>query len=803
MLVHVNGNSSNGARRHRVPEVLLTLVILLLPMASAQTGSGAAALADAGHPRLWVTANRLPTLRSWANDANPIYAQGLAVLAEEARIDMDAGFVPAQDDGSVTWLEFPSEMYAELFAFMSLIEPDPVVRDDYAERARTLLMHVIDRVTPGQVENAPFRDPEFATSDRSRWWGEGFALTVDWIYPYLSSAEKESIRRVFLRWAEENESAEITTFNHPEPRGVLNDPILVEDRVAVRWSANNYFTAHMRNLGLMALAFDPADDPGGELHAHLASATGAWLYRLDHMLRTDGSGGLGAEGFEYSPQSLGYAAQFLLALETSGQADPDAWGPQVVMADAPFWEDVVPAYLHSLSPEPTVFADIDWLGATYQPAWYGEGQEYFAADFIELFGPLGLYREATGDLAGLEAIRWIQTHVPPGGAGRLVERIEDAEAFRDAILYFLLFDPTTGSPDDPRPSLPKVHFAPGVGRLLARTDWTEDASWFTYMLGWTTIDHRHGDGNSFELYRAGEWLTKERTGYGPNVSASDYHNTVALENDRPDHFEASDYRYPLWQRGSQWIYVASGDGRYLATSFGDDFVYVLGDATDLYNSEYEGATDIVHASRSIVWLQPDHIVVLDRTESRTDGRFKRFWLNLTAEPDVDGARSVSTTPSGQHLFVTTLLPTDAVLTGQPVEPLEEQGEPAGNDPITHRLRVEAPNRPRHATFLHVLQGADPQTQADPATTVTSTSGTAYVGAVVAGTAVLFPADLGGPFESTTYQVPEDTLRHLITGLEPGASYDVDVTATASGAEVTVRLGSTLRADGGGVVDVSF
>ena len=37
------------------------------------------------------------------------------------------------------------------------------------------------------------------------------------------------------------------------------------------------------------------------------------------------------------------------------------------------------------------------------------------------------------------------------------------------------------------------------------------------------------------------------------------------------------------------------------------------------------------ASRSIVWLAPDTIVVYDRAASKTDGRFKRFWLNLPAE----------------------------------------------------------------------------------------------------------------------------------------------------------------------------
>ena len=33
---------------------------------------------------------------------------------------------------------------------------------------------------------------------------------------------------------------------------------------------NNYYLAHARNLGLMAMALDPADDPGGALRGQLS-----------------------------------------------------------------------------------------------------------------------------------------------------------------------------------------------------------------------------------------------------------------------------------------------------------------------------------------------------------------------------------------------------------------------------------------------------------------------------------------------------------------------------------------------------
>ncbi len=48
-------------------------------------------------------------------------------------------------------------------------------------------------------------------------------------------------------------------YNDPEPIGLFNSLALVP--VPYRWASNNYYLAHARNLTMMALALDPADDP--------------------------------------------------------------------------------------------------------------------------------------------------------------------------------------------------------------------------------------------------------------------------------------------------------------------------------------------------------------------------------------------------------------------------------------------------------------------------------------------------------------------------------------------------------------
>ncbi|HEX4460469.1 MAG TPA: hypothetical protein VIA18_20970 [Polyangia bacterium] len=757
------------------------------------------------HPRLWISADELPKLRGWARADNPTWS-ALEQAATRARTVYDKGKVPAgkvcTDDSGV----YTCEGYAELFAFLSLLEPDEAQRRADAGRAVKLLMAVVDEAKKGAKEGESVRDPAFAVSDRSRWSGEAFALTADWVYPWLTAEQKRDVRTVFLLWADELTHASTTSHNHPEPLGVYDDPKLTRDRLNVRFSANNYFTAHMRNMGLMALSFDPQDDPDGKLGAYLGNATGAWLYMVDDLLRTDAKGGLPPDGLEYGPQTFAYVAEFLLALHSAGRDDGKR-EPQVRFDGNPWWSDLIPAWLHLMSPR-TV--EHPWMGALSQPGWYGEGQKYWAADPIDLFAPLGIWARDTGDKKRYDAARFIVRNMAPGGAEKFDERIAKNDDFRQSILYFLLFDPSAPPAADPRPSLPKAHFAPGLGRLYARTGWDGDAATFDYGLGWIAIDHQHGDGNGFEFYRHGEWLTKERTGYGPNIACSDYHDTLAVENDKPYHAkDPHDYRTIQWQRGSQWSGdLSDGPGKLLAHSIDDKYVYALGDATALYNSKYEGVGDIERVVRSIVWLPADYVVVYDRAASKKDGRFKRFWLQLPALPTVSGKRATMRTAKGQQLFVTTLLPADAQPHAEPAEPLKENSEPAELDPIVARLRVES--RAKDVRFLHILQGADAKAAADPVALVDA-GGDFVAAAVHAKTAdckpdapcagavvVVFPRDAGDAahVEKLALATPAGTRAVLFTGLVPGAEYTA---ARQSDGRVHITSGGGLHADDGGAL----
>src|SRR5688500_13846017 len=109
-------------RRLRAYALAFALFLVGLVPLTALTAYRQDGLHGAGHPRLWITADDLPRIRSWATDANPFWRDGLAVLAESAKAAMDAGPLPDDDPGD--YVAGNSETFAELFAFLSLIHPD-------------------------------------------------------------------------------------------------------------------------------------------------------------------------------------------------------------------------------------------------------------------------------------------------------------------------------------------------------------------------------------------------------------------------------------------------------------------------------------------------------------------------------------------------------------------------------------------------------------------------------------------------------------------------------------------------------
>jgi hypothetical protein len=796
------------------------------------------------HPRLWITTNDLPRLQSWATASNPIYQQGMLPLLNQAVSIYETQFFPNgvanpvyPDPGDVQgYSGYLTEAYGIVLAFNSLIDPSPTSRIQYAQYARNMLMVAMNQAALGHLANAPFRDPMFAVYNRANGSGEQWPLIVDWIYnavdgngnPILTAGDKATIRNVFLIWANDCLNASTTGGDHPAPVGVTNDPQLLPNNAPYRMAANNYYLGHARLLTMMGLSIDPDDDPpvngsapasqlGNTIRSYIPDANGAWLYQEFAMFGDPSvvtaayglpgsgagfglaSGGLPPEGMLYG-HSFSFILGQLLALQTAGFNDQGYSGPQIQLIGAPIWDRYVIGYISSLTPTAQTFSAQPWLGPVYQYGSYGDLLRLWVTpDFMQPFSLLALLDQQNGKTAHLNSARWFAVNATEGGPNALMSRITSPWSYSStsSILYFLLLDPAAPAATDPRPAFPTTFYDPPAGRIVAHSDWSANNTMFDYRASWISINHQDGDGGQFEFYRNGEWLTKEMSNYDNNClgMTTMYHNTLALQNWSPNGTpDLNWYEYGEWANGSQWMEGMDAGDPTTITSSGPNYVYATSDLTNLFNryidiwSPNTGANDITQATRSIIWLNNDYIVVYDRAASLHPGLFKRFNLCLVNDPAIIANVAIETMDSGQQLFVQTLLPSNPQITAafdvsnlNPVAQLE---------PTQYVLTVEDPSMPTDVRFLHVLQGADPGVAMAAAAYLKSTGGTAFDGAAFGGAAVYFPVSGNGAFTGTTLSAPTGVNTVLVAGLAAKTSYVVGIQSNGSGNVISISPGST-------------
>ena len=866
-----SGKFFSGWTGYAVANVFASNTTLTMPAADVVVSAtfhstngygGAIPFPVASHPRLWITTNDLPRLRSWAVPSNPIY-RAVRTLLTNSMANYDTGYFPGgvqntnwPDPGdSAGYDKYITEEDAFAFAFFSLVDADPNARALYAERAANLIRVEMSEAAKDPLAGAPFRDPGFATYNRAFAQVYVMPLAVDWIYnalgtngqPVLSAADKLTIRNGFLNWAYHCRTAETAYGDSPIPNAYNDASILLPNNAAYRMAANNYYLSHAKLMTMMALAIDPDDDPAvnpslpvyaptNSLRSYLSIATGAWLYQEyamfgegaqvaeDYGLPGYGanfglaSGGMAPEGSLYG-HSMGFLLGQLLAMQTAGFSTNliDYTGPQIKLIGAPVWDRFCDAWLSIVTPLPTKITSYD--PPAYQLMGYGDMLRlYLTPEVSEAHSLLMLLDAQAGVTNRTAKTRWLAMEEPQGGYAGLLNRVSNpyggGEINQHGILYFLSLDPATLAPPvDPRSTLTPLIFDRPQGMFLAHSDWTTNASLLHWRCCWLSIDHQNGDGGMFQFYRKGEFLTKELSSYDQNAAtgqSSWLHNTLALQNTCPAGTPGnlSWYEAACWTTGSQWMMDESAADPVTLVSSGSNHVFTYGDLTSLYNrpsvfSPENAALDIQHASRSLLWLKPDHLVVYDRATSHTAGLFKRFNLCLPAAPTMaarndGGSFLAETMPSGQQLFINSLLPANGTVSINSLSNVVTTA--AEGDPCHFRLTIEDTSNPTDIRFLHVLQGADAGVVADATTYAQSTSGSAFEGVVVRGSEVLFPVIvLSNNFTSVSYTAPAGVTNHYLAGLTPNARYAVTLQASGGLLQVTVAPGSGIAADNAGLL----
>ncbi len=322
----------------------------------------------------------------------------------------------------------------------------------------------------------------------------------------------------------------------------------------------------------------------------------------------------------------------------------------------------------------------------------------------------------------------------------------------------LLYRPEQDEYPLPIEQFPLSHLASGVGKLYARSDWTQDATWLRFECGDYFVQHQHLEVGNFEIFRReplatesghyDDWTGRHVVNWYLRTIA---HNCILVEMPGEDSWrelrlpvetatandggQAKKWRGPVWDLDA-WMADRESRtrGRIVAYQNEPEFLYVAGDCTAAYSSE-----KLECWIRQILFLRPSTFVIFDRVIATREEYRKRWLLHCHEEPELEGETFVIRNGEGV-LHAQRLLPRHAQVRaiegyeygGESFPPRKGRAEP-GNP---WRIEV-APGPPaREDRFLYVLSTGRPEA----ATLMPETEG---VGARIGEYQAIFEARVGG------------------------------------------------------------
>ena len=276
--------------------------------------------------------------------------------------------------------------------------------------------------------------------------------------------------------------------------------------------------------------------------------------------------------------------------------------------------------------------------------------------------------------------------------------------------------------------VPLAHLARGIGKVYARSDWSDDASWLRFECGPWWNQHQHFEAGNFEIFRCEPLATEsgEYAGWSTPHSANWLILTIA-HNCILIHQDGEQWHHP---RGAGAVMANDGGQGTRSIPVGDlevwklyandmarghiaaylnqpEFLYVAGDCTRAYSPSK--ARQVL---RQIVFIRPHLFVIFDSVIS-TNSRLEKTWLlHCQNEPVMDGCSAKIVNGRGQ-LHVQTLLPESPRIgkvqgytyRGHTFEPTAHRDAPE----LVPQWRLEVqPSAPQEQDFfLHVLSTDGP------------------------------------------------------------------------------------------------
>ncbi len=484
-------------------------------------------------------------------------------------------------------------------------------------------------------------DPNYGVAaDDARWEGENVITVFDWCYAYFTPAQRTTL---INRWNTYFANIRLRSWGGPT------------------MYHSNYNWGYMRNEILWGIA------TWGE---NAAAATNLqyglqtrWTNSLAPYFAGPGRGGLFQEGSAYGSAIGEYST---VPFGTASLLGRD------VYRETNFFREAIVYMVHATLPAPTYNRN---NGGSYWEIFPFADDERFFDGGMPARGNYGTFMVAMADYFRDSAIggyarRWV-TMVDPTRPShvRAVDR---------------------GGSEQPFTSLPLDYAAVGGRFAYGRSDWSGGATVFNLQLDHTEDEgHKHNDAGSWQLWRAGRWLSRETTGYAQNITG--YGGVSVDANDAAAHNTLL-----VGGRGPAPGYIQGPSNVFRLESQPTHFFAAV-DLTPAYRATHQALDNpaVAHVEREFLFLRSfETLVVFDRIESTTAATAKTFLARFETSPAIDAAGRVVTAVNGpQAVRITTLVPANPTY-----RPVVNEGGAIGQ----FRLEVETSGATQ-SYFLHVVQ----------------------------------------------------------------------------------------------------
>jgi hypothetical protein len=260
-----------------------------------------------------------------------------------------------------------------------------------------------------------------------------------------------------------------------------------------------------------------------------------------------------------------------------------------------------------------------------------------------------------------------------------------------------------------------------------------------------------------------------------------------------------------WQAatyGGQWWHGYQGGLNTLYHSDLPDYIAAVAEDHNAYNGGWGGYSKfntVTAASRSLVYLRKfNQIIYYDRGATGDHAWDKATYLVTTGSPTVNGNTASWLTRSGrQKVFWTGLEPAGKV---PQLDATYKDSDSESDWEIYGRIKLDAGNV-TSARWLSVLQWGSVRFSPSAASAVRSSSGTAFEGALVGSSLVMFMHDWPGALTAVTYPALGATTQY-VSDLIPNTTYTIAGAGTPANATTDAAGVLVFPAAGSGNITVS-